>query len=90
MLGLSPVVGLLWQVQLLPSPQDVSRYHVVLLLAPCRYNFKQQPARMVGQYKGARMHPEVAGWLHANWFADSNAAIARMRAGGKPQPEAWP
>ncbi|WIA13844.1 hypothetical protein OEZ85_002418 [Tetradesmus obliquus] len=55
-----------------------------------RYSFKQQAARMVGQYKGARMHPEVAGWLHANWFADSNAAIARMLAGGKPQPEAWP
>lgn len=62
----------------------------MLLLAPCRYRFKQQAVRMVGQYKGARMHPEVAGWLHANWFADSNAAIACMLAGGKPQPEAWP
>jgi hypothetical protein len=45
---------------------------------------------MVGQYKGARMHPDVAAWLNANWFADSNAAIARMLAGGKPQPEHWP
>lgn len=57
---------------------------------PRRYSFQQQPARMVGQYKGALMHPGVAAWLNANWFADSNAAIARMLAGAKPQPEAWP
>jgi hypothetical protein len=50
----------------------------------------QQPARMVGQYRGARMHPSVAAWINTNWFADSNAAIAQMLAGGKPQPEAWP
>lgn len=57
-----------------------------------RYEFAPQPARMVGDYKGAAVDPGVAAWLRSAWFADSNTRIAallqRTRPGGMLC--AWP
>ena len=44
----------------------------------CSYVFKQQPARMVNDYKGVKVDPAVAAHLRSVWFADSNAALHRM------------
>lgn len=40
--------------------------------------FKQQPARMVNDYKGVKVDPAVAAYLRSVWFSDSNAALHRM------------
>ncbi len=45
---------------------------------------------MVVNYQGAQVDPGVAAWLNMAWFADSNAAIAAMLAGGKTPAAAWP
>lgn len=46
---------------------------------------------MAGNYKGACIDPGLAAWLNTTWFADSNAAIAKMLVGSKAGAAAsWP
>lgn len=43
-----------------------------------RYRFQARAPRMVGDYKGKRVHSTVRHVLSSTWFADSNARMCDL------------